>query len=100
MNFETPDETAYRADDRDRMWNAWPRQCGEVEKTMSARCSDCDKVVYALVCVNEELLCANCLAALLDRRDRQISALQAELQKANARVNGLRAVQEEGKEKP
>lgn len=35
MNFTTQTERDYRADDWDRMWNAFPRPCGEVERIMS-----------------------------------------------------------------
>jgi len=35
MIFETPQDREYRAADRDRLWGAWPRACGEVETQMS-----------------------------------------------------------------
>jgi hypothetical protein len=35
VNFTTQTERDYRADDWDRMWNAFPRPCGEVERIMS-----------------------------------------------------------------
>lgn len=32
--WETKEECDYRADDRDRLWDAWPRACGEVRIEM------------------------------------------------------------------
>ena len=34
MIFETPQDRDYRAADRDRLWGAWPRACGEVRTLM------------------------------------------------------------------
>jgi hypothetical protein len=124
MIFETQQDRDYAADDRDRLWNAFPRPCGEVRIPMPTTIN----LAWWKLLIDEDVAWLDQQGRTLERehirmvllwgrshkvafdderkrddilaeKDRQIESLQAELRQANSREGRLKALLQEWQER-